>query len=83
MKCNVGKKERLVWAIAGLLFVGTGIVWGRLTALLGAPSILTAIIEWCPVSRLLGISTCMYDEDILAVATDQYSGRQIKDLLLR
>ncbi|WP_072281371.1 YgaP family membrane protein [Rappaport israeli] len=59
MPCNLGKMERIARGVLGLLLVvlaATGTIgwWGYL----GAIFIATAAISFCPIWRLLGISTC-------------------------
>ena len=55
---NIGPTERIVRALLGigilsLAFVGPGTPW----AYLGLLPLLTAITGWCPLYRMLGIST--------------------------
>ncbi|HTO60025.1 MAG TPA: DUF2892 domain-containing protein [Bradyrhizobium sp.] len=56
---NVGKIDRLIRAIVGLIalsliFVGPKTMW----ALLGLIPLGTALIGWCPPYAMLGITTC-------------------------
>lgn len=56
---NVGKIDRLIRAVVGLIvlslvFVGPKSLWG----LLGLIPLGTALIGWCPPYSLLGINTC-------------------------
>lgn len=59
MKMNVGSIDRLVRAVIGLglitlVFVGPRTPWGWIgLVLLG-----TAFVGWCPLYRLIGLSTC-------------------------
>ena len=54
-----------------------------LVTLIGLFFVLTAIIGWCPISRLLGISTCKYDEEVPADTTDQHTDRHVKNRLFK
>ncbi|MCS7081824.1 MAG: DUF2892 domain-containing protein [Bacteroidetes bacterium] len=59
MRCNVGKVDRIIRLVLGLalvslVFVGPQTPWGWLgLVLLG-----TAFLRFCPLYRLLGLSTC-------------------------
>ncbi len=62
MECNVGKTEKIVRLILGLVFVWLGYAgspWWYLVAII---LILTASIGFCPLSKLLGINTCKQKE---------------------
>ena len=55
---NIGPTERIVRALLGigilsLAFLGPRTPW----AYLGVIPLMTAIIGWCPLYRMLGIST--------------------------
>lgn len=61
MKANVGATDRLIRFVLGIALLSLLFVlptpqkyWG----LLGIVPILTAIINFCPLYRLFGISTC-------------------------
>ena len=58
MKCNVGKADRTIRIIAGLVLIGlaaTGTIgmWGWI----GIVPILTGVFRFCPAYPLLGINT--------------------------
>ena len=58
MKANLSKIDRLLRLIAGIVLIAlaaTGVIgwWGYL----GAIFVLTALINFCPIYRLLGISS--------------------------
>ena len=67
MTCNVGTAERFVRAlvIAPIAIVLAFVVFGvdtvaGIAALVVAAAMLgTALIKWCPISRLLGVNTCL------------------------
>lgn len=58
MKCNVGKVDRAIRIIAGLVLIGlaaTGTIgmWGWI----GIVPVLTGVFRFCPAYPLLGINT--------------------------
>jgi hypothetical protein len=63
MKCNVGGAERVIRIILGLVALSfaylspTG-VWAAAGYIVGGIVLLTGLIRFCPVSALLGISSC-------------------------
>lgn len=58
MKCNVGKTDRALRIIAGLLLIAGGIgTQNWLIAIIGLVPLLTGFIRWCPVYVPLGINT--------------------------
>ena len=59
MTCNVGGFDRIARAVVGLvllslIFIGPQTLWG----LLGLIPLGTAVLGWCPLYVLLGLSTC-------------------------
>lgn len=59
MKANIGSIDRAVRFIIGLILIGLsafGVIgwWGWL----GAVLVVTAVIRFCPLYRLIGIRTC-------------------------
>ncbi|MBN1828753.1 MAG: DUF2892 domain-containing protein [Deltaproteobacteria bacterium] len=58
MQCNVGKKDRIFRIMAGLLVLGIGLAYGSLWGLVGLVPIFTAIIGYCPLYKILGMTTC-------------------------
>lgn len=64
MKCNIGKVERILRIIAGLVilslvFIGPQSPW----AWLGLVPLATGILGWCPPYAMLGINTCKSKND--------------------
>lgn len=66
MRCNVGKSERLIRLGAALALFAAAAAWSWLFAVAGAVILVTVIIGWCPLSALLGVSTCKWPETLPA-----------------
>ncbi len=68
MKENIGKKDRGVRFVAGVLLLGAGLFLfsnravQAVSVLLGAIALVEAIIARCYLYRLLGINTCQKDK---------------------
>ena len=75
METNVGKKEQLIRVCAGFTLICCGIFLGNVLALIGTLVMLTAFVGWCPLSELLGVSTCRYPEKIPADTRGQITNR--------
>ena len=58
MKCNVGKRDKIIRLILGLLIIAIGIYFKTWWGMVGAILIITAFIGWCPAYVPFGISTC-------------------------
>ncbi|MNZ86265.1 hypothetical protein D3C78_1050820 [compost metagenome] len=59
MQCNVGKTDKILRIVAGLVLLAlgaTGVIgwWG----LIGLVPLATGLLGWCPAYSLLGIKTC-------------------------
>ena len=62
MQCNVGKTDKILRIVAGLLLLAlgaSGVIgwWG----LIGLVPLATGLLNWCPAYTLLGIKTCKTD----------------------
>ncbi len=62
MQCNVGKTDKILRIVAGLVLLAlgaTGVIgwWG----LIGLVPLATGLLSWCPAYGLLGIKTCGKD----------------------
>jgi len=62
MECNVGRADRIIRIVIGLVLLGLGLMWGNWWGVIGAVPLLTAIIGWCPLYTLFGMSTCSAEE---------------------
>jgi len=58
MKCNVGKTEQIVRIVIGVGIVILGVYFRSWWGLIGLVPIITGSIHYCPISDILGISTC-------------------------
>ena len=57
MKKNVGKTDRIIRAVAGVLIGVAGIYYHSWWGIVGAMLVVTAAINFCPLYLPLGIST--------------------------
>lgn len=58
MKCNMGKADRIIRLIIGLIVVAWGVMNGNIIAnVIGGILLLTAVIGLCPVYLPFGIDT--------------------------
>ncbi|EJO5347739.1 DUF2892 domain-containing protein [Clostridium botulinum] len=58
MKCNVGRTEQFVRIILGVVVVLLGLYFKNWWGIVGLIPIITGSIRYCPLSDMLGISTC-------------------------
>ncbi len=58
MKCNVGKNDRIIRIIIGLVIGGAGYNYSSWWGLVGIVPVFTALINWCPLYLPFGIKTC-------------------------
>jgi len=54
---NVGRKDRLIRIIAGVVIVGLGLYFKSWWGLIGLLAIATAILRWCPAYVPLKMDT--------------------------
>lgn len=59
MEKNIGSLDKIIRILVGLVlislvFIGPQTLWGWL----GVPVILIALFGWCPLYKVLGVSTC-------------------------
>lgn len=62
MKCNVGKTEQMIRIGAGIVIIALGWYWGSWWGIIGIIPIITGSIRYCPVSDILGVSTCRVED---------------------
>jgi len=63
MKCNVGKTEQIVRIGVGIGLILVGLYFRSWWGLIGIIPIITGSIRYCPLSDVLGISTCRADPE--------------------
>ena len=57
MKTNVGTTDKTIRILLGILFFILGVFGSRLWIILGLIALITGLIGYCPLYKLLGIST--------------------------
>lgn len=58
MKQNVGKTERTIRILAGIVILGWGVSSQNWLGAIGIIPLATGLLGWCPPYSLLGINTC-------------------------
>lgn len=62
MKCNVGKTEQTIRIAVGILIILIGLYFRNWWGIIGIAPIITGTIRYCPLSDILGVSTCKVDK---------------------
>ena len=57
MKINVGRTERMLRVIAGIIIIGIGVYYQSWWGVIGIVPLLTGLFRFCPLYSMLGIST--------------------------
>ena len=65
MKCNVGKTEQIIRISIGIGIILFGLYFRSWWGIIGIIPIITGSIRYCPLSDVLGISTCRIDPNKL------------------
>ena len=63
MKCNVGKTDKIIRIIVGLVIIVIGFYFKSWWGAVGVIPIFTAAIGWCPVYLPFGISSSKIKEE--------------------
>jgi len=63
MKCNVGKTDKIIRVIVGLVIIVIGFYFKSWWGAVGLIPVFTAAIGWCPVYFPFGISSCKIKEE--------------------
>jgi hypothetical protein len=58
MQANVGSDEKALRLILGAVILVAGAYFKSAWGLLGLIPLFTGLISWCPLYRILGITTC-------------------------
>ena len=65
MKCNMGKFDRVIRLILGLVILAWGVMNGNIIAdVVGGILLFTALVGWCPLYMPFGINTGCKKKDI-------------------
>lgn len=65
MTCNMGKMDRIIRLIIGLVAVAWGVMNGNIIAdVIGGILLFTALIGWCPLYMPFGINTGCKRKDL-------------------
>ena len=59
MKTNMGKTDRILRLILGLVILAVGAYYGSWWGLVGIIPIFTSIISWCPLYVPFSVSTIL------------------------
>ncbi|NCD13102.1 MAG: DUF2892 domain-containing protein [Epsilonproteobacteria bacterium] len=62
MKCNVGKTDKMIRMIAGILIALIGVIYNSWFGLIGVILLATAIIRFCPAYLPFNIDTSKNDD---------------------
>ena len=63
MQSNVGKTDRIIRVVAGLLILALGFFLQSWWGLIGLVPLLTAAIGWCPAYLPFGFSSCSSEKE--------------------
>ncbi len=58
MKSNIGKTDRIIRGVIGLIVIAVGVYLKSWWGAIGLVPLSTAAIGWCGLYTLFGISTC-------------------------
>lgn len=61
MKANVGGADKIFRLAAGIVIIGIGVYFQSWWGAIGIIPLATALINWCPIYPLVGISTAKKD----------------------
>lgn len=62
MKCNVGKIDKTLRILAGIIVIALGVYFQSWWGVIGLVLLATGIFRICPAYFPLGISTCKKDK---------------------
>ena len=57
MQCNVGKVDKIVRVVLGVVIIGIGVVMESWLGLIGIIPLATAAIGYCPLYSIVGLNT--------------------------
>ena len=59
MKVNVGRSERVIRVVVGVVILGVGMAYQSWWGAIGLVPLATGLTGWCPPYALLGISVIL------------------------
>ncbi|MCS7064787.1 MAG: DUF2892 domain-containing protein [Fimbriimonadales bacterium] len=62
MTCNIGRVEQAIRILIGIAILAAGWYYQSWWGLIGLIPLLTGIVRFCPLWRVLGISSCPASE---------------------
>ena len=62
MKQNIGKTDRIIRVLIGLIVIAVGAYFKSWWGAIGLLPIFTAALGWCGLYTLFGISTCKVND---------------------
>ena len=63
MKANVGKTDRVIRILLGVIIIIAGILCNTWWGAIGVIPFLTGLMKWCPLYSLLKLSTCKEEDE--------------------
>ena len=63
MKCNVGKTDKIIRIILGLVIIALGFIYETWWGLVGLIPLITGLVNWCPIYHACKISTADKEKD--------------------
>lgn len=63
MKCNVGKTDKTIRIILGVIVILAGVYFQSWWGAVGVVPIVTGFIRWCPAYLPFGFSTCKGEKE--------------------
>lgn len=58
MNKNIGKTDRIIRIVLGVVIIALGVLNGSLWGAVGLIPLLTALVGWCPLYPICKINTC-------------------------
>ncbi|MBU0713292.1 DUF2892 domain-containing protein [bacterium] len=62
MKCNVGKTDKIIRWIIGIVAIALGIFFKSWWGAVGLIPIVTASMSFCPIYSIVGLSSCKVEK---------------------
>jgi len=57
MSCNIGKTDKIVRIVLGIVLIALGIMTGSWLGIIGIIPLGTGIMGFCPIYTLIGLNT--------------------------